>query len=401
MDFEPYNVNTVEENASDYLDKVNNLLAQKGVTDKEGNPAKLNALAGSPTWLFCLANGQNITEWQERLRKAYYSLDIEKCDDEQVYALATLAGVLMQEQSAPMIALTITNPTDSTLVLDSTNCYAEDSFGQNKWYVGMAYTLTANEERTIMFYCEDKQGSVPTNTSFTVKSSVGQFSDITVVSNSASVILVEGETTADLRNRILLGSQSFDQITQAQNAIKNLNGIVKCSIYFNPSANSSVQLPGNITLPPRTSFISIQGVDIDDLLATTYFKYVNVQSLEITGSLASETLIGASIVYAYYYPATEVHPKIKIHIIPNASSTDTYPSHIKEILLQHTYDMQIGETITAQKIGTWIDQGNKYGTIVTVELSSDGTTWSDMYTPSAFEVPVLQAEDISFEEVSL
>lgn len=134
MDFEPTNVNTVEENASDYLSKVNLLLAQNGVVDKDGNPAKLVALAGSPTWLFALAQGQNTTEWQERLRKAYYSIDIEKCDDEQVYTLATLAGVLFKEQSSPMISLLVKNTEDFAITLNSFSCYVEDSFGQNRWY---------------------------------------------------------------------------------------------------------------------------------------------------------------------------------------------------------------------------------------------------------------------------
>ena len=403
MDFEPTNVNTVEENASDYLSKVNILLAQNGVVDKEGNPAKLVALAGSPTWLFALAQGQNTTEWQERLRKAYYSIDIENCDDEQVYVLATLAGVLFKEQSSPMISLLVKNTEDSPITLNASSCYAEDSFGKNKWYPGNAYTIASQEETRILFYCSDKAGSTPPNTVFTIKSTQtpSAFAPISIVTNESSSILFQGETAADLRNRVLLGSYAMDQISQAETAIQNLNGIIKCSIYFNPDANLPLPLPGSITLPPRTSFISIQGVDTDNLLATTYFKYMNVQSLELESSLRSETNVGASQLFAYYSPAVEVKPYVKIILDPTDASITTYPDYIKQILMEHKYDIAIGAPITAQKISAWIDQGNKYGVIIDTKLSSDGTNWYDTFSPSVFQVPVLDEDYIIFEEVSL
>lgn len=403
MNFEPTQVNTTEENASDFISKVNELLAQNSVVDKLGNPAILKAYAGSPTWLFALAQGQISTEWQERLRKAFYSIDIEKCDEDQVYVLATLAGVLFREQSSPMIPLTITNPSETdAIVINSSSCYAEDSFGNNKWYPGIAYTIAAQETVRLLFYCEDKSGSTPPNTTFTLKSNDALFEDITIVSTESSQILFQGETSADLRNRILNGNSYIDQITQAQNAIANLNGIVKCSIYFNPDANVSKVLPGNITVPPRSSFISIQGVDIDSLLATTYFKYVNVQSVNIPNvSLRSEALVGASQLFVYYSAATEIHPKIKIYLDPTDSAVNTYPDYIKNIVMQHKDEIAIGATITAQKVSAWIDSGNKYGVLIDVKLSADGTTWSDSFTPNADEVPILQEQDITFEEITL
>ena len=402
MNFEPTQVNTVEENASDFITKVNTLFAQNNVLDKDGNPARLQAYAGSPTWLFALAYGQNTTEWQERLRKAYYSLDIEKCDDEQVQTLATLAGVLIEDQSAPMITLQVTNPsTTEAITLDSASCYATDSFGENRWYPGISYTIVAEETQAVVFYCADKEGSVPKDTVFTLHSTTEEFDDITIVCENGSIVLSQGETTADLRNRILLGSQSFDQITQAQNAIKNLNGIVKCSIYFNPDANIPMELPGNIELPPRMSFICIQGVDADSILAYTYFRYVNVQSVQLQDSNVSETVIGASQVFAYYSNAVEVHPKIKVYISPDQNVINTYADYIKNIIMENESTLSIGEALTAQRVCAWIDKGNKYGTLITVEVSADGTTWEDVYQPSVFEVAVLREEDIVFEEVPL
>ena len=115
MNYNPNLVSSVEDNASEYIDKVNNLLAQYSVTDKDGNPAQLAKLAGSPLWLMALADGQNITEWQERLRNAYNAIDIANCADSQVENLAVLAGVIKREGSAPYIILRVTNTTSNSI----------------------------------------------------------------------------------------------------------------------------------------------------------------------------------------------------------------------------------------------------------------------------------------------
>ena len=145
MNYDPNLVASVEDNASEYIDKVNNLLAQYGVVDKDGNPAQLAKLAGSPLWLMALADGQNIAEWQERLRNAYNALDITNCADSQVENLAVLAGVIKREGSAPYIILRVTNTTSKSITINSINCIATDTLTQNEWYSGQNYELIVDE----------------------------------------------------------------------------------------------------------------------------------------------------------------------------------------------------------------------------------------------------------------
>lgn len=395
---DPTQVNTVEDNASSFIEEVNTLFAENNVLDEDGNPAELKAYAGSPTWLMALAQGQITTEWQERLRKTYYSLDIENCEDEQVLALATLAGVLRREQTAPMIVLSVTNPYEDAITLNPTNCYATDEFDGNRWAPGNAYTLAGNEHQNIIFYCEDKQATCPSGVSFTLHSINTEWEDFSVSSLNSSMTLSSEETTAELRNRILLGLARFDPITRAQEAIVNLNGIVKCSIYFNPDANESVELSGGITLPPRTAFMVIQGADVDNLIANTYFKYVNVQTLNGEDFLSSETLVGASRLFVYYRGSYEVYPKIKIIAYLRQGADPSYKQQIKQVLLQNQYALDIGEPLTSQKVDFWLDSANAYGLMIDSKLSVDGLSWSDMYTPPIYGIPVIQEENIVFEE---
>lgn len=405
-DTNPIIVNTVEENATDFISKVNTFFAEYGIKNEDGSPAVLTALAGSPTWLFCLAQGQNTTEWQERLRKAWYAIDIDNCPDEQVYVLATLAGVLFKEQSAPMITLNVYNPTEDNLTINSTNCYAEDSFGQNKWYSGSAYTLAVGETAPIIFYCEDKEGSVPPNTSFILKSTnvPASFTDITITPSLGSTILFEGETPADLRRKIQQGSAGFDHISQAQKAIENLNGIAQCSIYFNPDANESVTLEGGILLPPRTAFVVVKGVDVDDLLAYAYFKYMDIATLNTSKSLVSYTIVGASTLPVYYQQATTVHPYVKIKIQSSGTSNLPSQAQIRSLLLEHANEFLPGKPITAQKLDYWINEGNTYiapNVIITSSISRNGSSYSDVFLPDVYESIELVEDRIVFEEIIL
>jgi hypothetical protein len=403
MNTNPEIVNSVEDNASDYLQKVNTLLAQHNVKDKDGNPASLRALAGSPTWLMALAQGQITSEWQEKVRKANYAIDIENCSDEQVYALAVLAGVLFKEQSAPFISLSITNPSSSdNLVLTPSNCYAEDSFASNKWYVDSTYTIAPEETVSLTFYCSNKKGSVPSNISFTLQSTEEPeaFDPIAITSDSKSIILFEGETTSELRNRMLQKSASRDPISQAEIAIANLNGIVKCSIFFNDNAVNPKALRG-VTVPPRTAFVSIRGVDTDNLLATTYFRYLNIKTMQREDSSSSEVMVGSELIPVYYTPAVEVQPYIRVKMHPFDSVIDTYQDYIKDLLMTHKYDLNIGESLTAQRVCTWINEGNKYGVIETVQLYSDDDVHLRSYVNvDAYAVLTLNKTRISFEEVA-
>ena len=189
MNYDPNLVMSVEDSASDYIDKVNNLLAQYGVVDKNGNPAQLAKLAGSPLWLMALADGQNITEWQERLRNAYNALDIANCADSQVESLAIIAGVIKREGSAPYIILRVTNATSNPITINSVNCIATDTLTQNEWYSGQNYELIVDETADLVFYCRQRSVEVPKEISFTLHNVEGSWSDLSAESVSASRVL--------------------------------------------------------------------------------------------------------------------------------------------------------------------------------------------------------------------
>lgn len=399
MNYDPNLVMSVEDSASDYIDKVNNLLAQYGVVDKDGNPAQLAKLAGSPLWLMALADGQNITEWQERLRNAYNALDIANCADSQVENLAIIAGVIKREGSAPYIILRVTNTTSNPITINSINCIATDTLTQNEWYSGQNYELIVDETADLVFYCRQRSVEVPKEISFTLHNVEGSWSDLSAVSASASRVLEAPETLAQLRNRIIMRRDRYDIISQAETAISGLDGVSKCSIWFNKNQNASIALPGGKTLPARTAYICIQGYDAENLLARTFFSYAIVNTLQTEKSLSSQVLIGADYHTVYYDQCASQIAYIKIKVKPILGDT-TYTKRIKDTLLPYSGTLKVGENLTSQMVCEWLGQLDAYCTIYTAYVGTSADPSGDVTDVPVNSLLQFTEDNITFEVVN-
>ena len=399
MNYDPNLVMSVEDSASEYIDKVNNLLAQYGVVDKDGNPAQLAKLAGSPLWLLALADGQNITEWQERLRNAYNAIDVANCADSQVENLAILAGIIKREGSAPYIILRVTNTTGNPITINSTNCIATDELTQNEWYSGQSYELIVDETADLVFYCRQRSVEVPKEISFTLHDVESSWPDFSAVSVSASRVLEAPETLAQLRNRIIMRKARYDIISQAETAISGLDGISKCSIWFNKNQIAPITLPGGKILPARTAYICIQGYDAENLIARTFFSYSIVSTLQTEESLSSQVLIGADYHTVYYDQCKSQMVYIKIKVKPVLGDM-TYTKRIKDTLLPYSGTLKVGENITAQMVCEWLGQLDAYCTIYTAYVGTSAEPSGDVTNISVNSLLQFTEDNITFELVN-
>lgn len=399
MNYDPNLVASVEDNASEYIDKVNNLLAQYGVVNKDGNPAQLAKLAGSPLWLMALADGQNITEWQERLRNAYNAVDIANCADRQVENLAVLAGVIKREGSAPYIILRVTNTTSKSIAINSVNCIATDTLTQNEWYSGQNYELIVDETADLVFYCRQRSVEVPKEISFTLHNVEESWGDFSAVSVSASRVLEAPETLAQLRNRIIMRRARYDTISQAETAISGLDGVSKCSIWFNKNQTAPITLSGGKTLPARTAYICIQGYDAENLLARTFFSYAIVNTLQTEKSLKSQVLIGADYHTVYYDQCASQIAYIKIKVKPVLGDT-TYTKRIKDTLLPYSGTLKVGENLTAQMVCEWLGQLDAYCTIYTAYVGTSADPSGDVTDIPVNSLLQFTEDNITFELVN-
>lgn len=398
MTSNPNVVNTVQENAQHYLSLVNQQLADAGVTNDDGSSAQFKMLAGSPTWLLMLAMGQAFTEWQERGNVIYNALNIEACEDEQVENLALLSGLTRRLRTATFITVLITNAEDQTIVINSRNSTFTDSVYSYEWYIGQNLTLAKGDSARVQLYCSTTNDvSLPANTSFTATPLIEDtWSSFTCLSTGETIQGTADETIAELRNRVMVGTSQYSAINKTQDAIAQLSGISKCSIYFNVSSTDSMPLKGGITVPIRQCLVVIRGADATDLLAKTYFEYMDVQSYN-PGSAhnvqVSYVRIGALDMPVYYLQATTIPVYVRVTVDISASDVN-YAGYIKAKLSAKNGTTEVGENLTTKMVSVWLNEIADYVNVVTVELSDDGETWA-----STTDIPCYNVADIDTETI--
>lgn len=402
MTSNPVDINTTLENAEEALTLTNKFLADAGAKDEKGNPLVFKQLAGSPMWLMFLARGQQATEWQERANKVYNALDIANCEEEQVLNLALLSGVRQKQRTSTFCSVYITNNEDSTIVINSRNSKFADSVYNYEWYIGQNITLATHVGAKVQLYCATTNDvSLPVGTTFTATPLIeGTWGSFSCQSVSDTVNGTRQETMAELRNRIMVGTSAYSMVNQAQDAIARLAGISKCTIYFNQSAINSMPLPGGITVPIRSCLVVIRGADANDLIAKTYFEYMDVQTYRPLGRddvLTSYERIGALDMPVHYLQATL--KKVYLRITVDTKRSDpNYASYCRKVLESYNGTTDVGQNITSKLASVWLNDMADYINVIGVEVSDDNETWSNTSNIDCFTIADIDLDNITYVE---
>lgn len=386
-------VQTNYKNAVDFIDECNRWLTKFDTKDDDGNPAAFSELAGSPVWLFALAHGKMMTEWQENLRDAENELDINTCSDDKVLVWATIAGITRKTGSPSRLVVSCLNSNHNDITVTSASVW-QDAQNGSYWAVERDFTVPADSAETALGSLINMQdgavnlsiGTTLTNQNFPAITM--QVSGCTVGSGT--------ETIAQLRNRILSGDARTDPVTNAQRAIAALPGIIRCSVFCNPSNNLPMTLRGGLVLQPRNAFIAIQGVDTTNKLAETFYSYMNVPTQQFEDSLHTTYSRGVLPVDVYYSQVQTQVIYVRVYVAAGtlASGQDLT---IKRALLLRTNIIDIGGTLTEVMIAGWLSDMSGV-TIQSIDLSSDGSVWVDYLQTDADKVPTWTADTITIIE---
>lgn len=357
------NVKTIDtpyNNAVSVLNKTNQLLLENNIKDSTGEAiAQFEATPANPAWLFALACGSLHTSWQEKIAKAYSALDAQNCEDDQVLVLASIAGISRNNGTPSHITATLSNNGNTSITIPVATIFSESVTGHN-WALNKNVTLAPISElghsATVVLYSSEYGAFyVPSATEF-INS---DYPDVTCISISQSFEGDSIESLSSLRNRISMGKEQSDFLLQAMNAIERLSGIESCSIWFNKSISQNLVV-NNKTIPPRTCYIVIKGVDIANKLADVYFSYLDIPAT--VGSMESTCRRGMQDLDIHYDVATEVIIPVYISIRASDAASGADGAY-SEAVMAMSGSLSCGENLTAQKVSEWI-QNVGYGTVI-------------------------------------
>lgn len=353
----PYN------NAVSVINKVNELLLENNIKDSTGETiAQMDSTPANPGWLFALACGSLHTSWQERIAKAYSALDPANCEDDQVLVLASIAGLQRGNGTPSHVTVLVKNTSTEDSVTIPLGTTFTELYTNHTWATNKEITLLPDTSLYATLYSTDDGAfTLPADIDFKNDS----YTNITVISSSASILGENVETISSLRNRLVIGTETADSLTQAIYAIERLSGIEQCSIWFN-SDNSTPMNIGEKIIPARTAYISIRGIDVSGKLAETYYTYLDVPAT--VGAIQETYQRGLQALTVNFDIAEQVD--IPIYITLRASDmADGAAERVREIITSHSGTLKCGENITSQMISEWLKDFD-YGTVLATNIST-------------------------------
>ena len=291
---------TTAEHATKWMEKINAILEENNVTDADGNIIKLSQSFANALYLQVLAGANRLAANDEKLQQAINSFNIELCDDQQIENLLPIASITRNQGSYSTLVLTCTAKADGDCTIPAGT---KAPYGNVNFVVQNNTFIEAGTTVNIETVC-DTVGAIAV-LSGEVTAFENQIPNLeSVVNTTSSIPGNAAETTASLRRRIQKGQTIPYSLDGVKQALEELTGIKHARVYFNPSPETDLTLPGDIDISPRHAYIVINGSS--DELAKTYAKYMNAPTQNAPDASPTGTYSTVDVVLTAGLEAAEV-----------------------------------------------------------------------------------------------
>lgn len=282
---ETWQPKTAVQHADLIIDKINQLLQEENVTDKDGNVVQLKKNYGNALYLLALGDGQCFADNDAALSKAINSFNIELADEQQIENLLPIAAITRNPGSYSTLKLTVTASEDGACTVPA----GTKAPFENMNFVTQAEAIIPAGHTQTLDTVADVIGPVVVLTG-EVTAFDTEIANLESVENlQSSVPGNAAETTDSLRRRILKGQTIPYSLDGVKLAIEELTGINHARVYFNYNVDGNLTLPGNIEISPRTAYIVVNGQS--DKLAETYARYMSAPTQNVGDPDGSKTTV--------------------------------------------------------------------------------------------------------------
>lgn len=285
---ETWQPKTAVEHADLIIDKINQLLQENNVTDKDGNIIQLNKNYGNALYLLALGDGERFADNDAALSKAIDSFNIELADEQQIENLLPIAAITRNPGSYSTLKLTVTASEDGPCTIPAGTKAPFENMNfvtQAEAIIPAGHTQTLDTVADVIGPVVVLNGEV---TSFDT-----EIANLESVENLVSSVPGNAaETTDSLRRRILKGQTIPYSLDGVKIALEELTGINHARVYFNYNVDGNLTLPGDIEVLPRTAYIVINGSS--EKLAETYARYMSAPTQNIGDPTGSKTTVAVT-----------------------------------------------------------------------------------------------------------
>lgn len=194
------------------------------------------------------------------------------------------------------------------------------------------------------------------------------------------------------KNPLTVGSGEHKNITLYSLAEESIEIAAGTTFSYSGSltitcVSASPSITGDITVAPRTAYMSIKGYDYSGKIAETYYAYMNVPAT--VGEQQESYLLGQQPLTVNFDYADEV--TVKIYVTMKSSDMAVGAAGaVKNAIIAHSGTLACGEDVTSQMVSEWV-QNLGYGTIIDCSV---GTPTGMISNISPTEYCVFDSENI-------
>lgn len=398
LDGVDYEIKTPDENAADLVQYINTYCRDKDIRNSQGDVIYIDESETNPLYMLLYGCSYLTTILQKLIFSAGCSLDVASSSDRQLLNIASIAHVHRRPASKTTIQGTVYSTEEGTGCLITQSMSATITYGSYDLVFHPAFDVEVpvNSARQVVFICEsDGSYNISENTITGFDEPVA---GLRALVTEASLPGQEQETLASLRERIQRRAVEGTQMDRAAEAIEQLDGVSRCTIYFNPSATTDATVGSkNVVVPPRQALLMIQGYS--DYIAETFYKYCICQT-------AGADFSADTGVYSQNY-ITKAQQNLPVYILPPAQEplyvkiymyeflTYAQIQGIKDAISSLSSTLTIGQLVSAKMVTDAVAEAYTDLTIQGAEVSADGTTFTYQAVPSVDAVFIFDLDNIT------
>lgn len=371
LDGRSYVVNTPTENAFALLDYVNQFMIDNDVKNSKGEQVQFKISLASPIWLIIIGIGYLATVCQKIMYAVAQAFNLADCSDQQLLSLAKIARLSRKEGSYTTVVCTATAAAGGA-------CHITTDLEAKVEYEGIEYTFNPIYEETIPAGTSAEVILICTVTGpvyFAAGAITGFVSNPEYLETFISSAPQPGsglESISSLRTR-LMTNEAISPLMGAVQGLNALDGVAKAVVLFNSNYDSSMMLGGK-TVPPKRAIVFIQGYS--DKIAQEYYKHMTAETYD-DGTARQQSYVmanGQNFSINYYAPVSvDLYIRVKV----NTALTLERITELKTAVTNLSNTRQIGTNYTSSYIIDTLNTNLNYPEITGVEISTDGTNWTD------------------------
>lgn len=401
-----YEVKTPEENVDDLVTYINDYCMANNVKNSLGEVIEIEATEANPLYMLAYGLSYLTTVMQKLIYNAGCSMSLAEASPRQLLNLSDIAGIKRNTASRTTIQgvvfanlpdvqaedCIITQDMTATITIAGVDIVFHPAFD---------VTVPIGESKAIVLIAEQYGAyNIAANT-------ITQFDDdvpgFRMMTTSASTPGQGAESIASLRARLQRRSTEGTQLDRAAAAIRDLEGVAMCNIYFNYSPSEDELIPygdGTITVAPRTAILLVQGWNAD--IARVFYRYLfcRTSGADVPGvQELTYTTKANQVLSIYVIPPKARNIYIKVYI-KNTLSYEQVDG-IKDVICSLAGVISIGQEIASTDVTGIISANYSNLTVQGCSLSLTGNDGDYSYkqSPAATDVLVFNANNIEVIEV--